>query len=37
MFIRDKDMSLCPVFIAGPVTAVANNEKLSNSLEHMYS
>lgn len=37
MCIRDVGLSLCPVFSAGPVKAVANNEKLANSLEHMYS
>jgi len=37
MYIRDVDVSLCPVFSAGPVTAVVNNEELSNSLQHMYS
>jgi hypothetical protein len=37
MYIRDVDMSLCPVFSAGPVTAVVNNEKLSKSLQQMYS
>jgi hypothetical protein len=37
MYNRDVDVSLCPVFGAGAVTAVVNNEKLANSLEHMYS
>ena len=37
MYIRDVDVSLCPVFSAGPVTSVVNNEKLANSLEHVYS
>ena len=37
MYIRDVDVSLYPVFSAGPVTAVVNNEKLANSLEHMCS
>ena len=37
MYIRDLDVSLCPVFSDGPATAVVNNEKLANSLEHMYS
>jgi hypothetical protein len=36
MCIRDVDVSLCPVFSAGPVTVVVNNEKLTNSIEHKY-
>jgi hypothetical protein len=37
MYIRDVDVSRCPVFSTGLFTAVVNNEKLPNSLEHMYS
>lgn len=37
MCIRNVDLSLCPVFSAGPVADVVNNKKLTNSLEYTYS